>query len=239
MGYQSPEVALQQCDVGRFILIRLVGPVSKGHDAKNPVTQRAKVGYCPCCAMATHVAIPRVYSLGEFNLLKHRGLSLWMKHGPWAGRKLAALTYLADNKIAELPLAWDWAAKALEFVTPNVLEEAPKTTQSAPALTIRPEPTPMMLPEDRIARQSALEFDRGVRRPRVPSGPGARAYSAGTRDSSRNFPKSQGKSPSIDSRAGSQPRGGYSRANPLRKGTGASSPADWGNANWRRWAFFL
>ena len=50
MGYQSAEIAMTKCDAGQFILARLVGAVSTGHDvAKKELTHRAEVGYCPSC----------------------------------------------------------------------------------------------------------------------------------------------------------------------------------------------
>ena len=74
------------------------------------------MGFCPCCVLATHVAIPDSYLLGPYGERKHVGLRLWTQEGPRAARRLAAINYvLNSNGRIPPPPAWDWAARSLEF----------------------------------------------------------------------------------------------------------------------------
>ena len=95
MGYQSWDVVYDHCDDWRTTIVRLEGRLSKGNDAnaKDNLCQKVKVRYCPCCARATHVAVPPPYALGELDPLKLQGARLWAEFGPWAPRRLAAIEY--------------------------------------------------------------------------------------------------------------------------------------------------
>ena len=64
MAYQSAVIAFTQCEAAGDILIRLYGVASKGRGAlKNRfLSQRAKVGFCPCRVVATHVAVIANYA---------------------------------------------------------------------------------------------------------------------------------------------------------------------------------
>ena len=77
---------------------------------------------CPCCAVATHVAVPGSYALGTFGRLKRTGRRLWAEGGPWAPRRLVAIEYIMRlNDCMRLPTDWDWAAHSLEFTAPHAL----------------------------------------------------------------------------------------------------------------------
>ena len=60
MGHRSCDVVYDRCEAWMSILVRLEGRLSKGHvtEATDGLCQKAKVGYCPCCTRAAHVAIP-------------------------------------------------------------------------------------------------------------------------------------------------------------------------------------
>ena len=94
IGYQSSEVAGHHCDAFRNILIRMKVAIAKGHDAsKQNSAQKAKVGHCPCCTKATHIALPPTYPLGERSAKKGRGMSLRpeeCRFGRMAEHRLAA-----------------------------------------------------------------------------------------------------------------------------------------------------
>ena len=55
--------------------IRPGSNTSEGHEASENrlLPQRAKVGYCPCCAPATRVAANVNYALGAHDVLKEKG----------------------------------------------------------------------------------------------------------------------------------------------------------------------
>ena len=58
MEYQSAIVATSTCEAGEFALIHFVGTTSRAHTTpRQDFAQRARVGYLPCRAQATHVAI--------------------------------------------------------------------------------------------------------------------------------------------------------------------------------------
>ena len=46
------------------------------------MTQRAKVGYCPCCTGPSHVALPSRYRVGKYSSRDARGIQLWKDPGP-------------------------------------------------------------------------------------------------------------------------------------------------------------
>ena len=49
-------VAMAECDAGKFTLVRFE---AHAHNApKMELGLGAKVGYCPCCTRATHIACP-------------------------------------------------------------------------------------------------------------------------------------------------------------------------------------
>ena len=123
MAYQSPEILSDIVEARHSALVRLMGPVSKGHDSpKSSPAQRGEVGSCPYCVSCTHVAIPGTFTLGPYDALKHTGLRLWAESGPWAPRRLAAIDYvLSYNGHMPLPTGWDWAANSLESAPPLVL----------------------------------------------------------------------------------------------------------------------
>ena len=65
--YQMGEVAFGMCGVDRHVLCTAVIQHSRAHGetgSKTMVTQRAKVGFCPRCSSATHIAAPGAYPLG-------------------------------------------------------------------------------------------------------------------------------------------------------------------------------
>ena len=84
-GYRSWVVVCDHCEAWKATIMRLEDRLSKGRDAKaGNIRQRAKAGYCPCCACATHAAVPPSYVLGVQDPLKQKGVRLWSKFGPWA-----------------------------------------------------------------------------------------------------------------------------------------------------------
>ena len=59
MAYQSAIMAMSRRDAEEFLLTLFGGTDTQSHTAtKTNLGQRAKVGYCACCAQATHIAIP-------------------------------------------------------------------------------------------------------------------------------------------------------------------------------------
>ena len=58
---------------------------------------KAEVGNCPSCARATRVAVPPSFELGAYSQLRELGTGPWASYGPWAGRRLAAATYVLDS----------------------------------------------------------------------------------------------------------------------------------------------
>ena len=79
------------------------------------MTQRAEVGFCPCCARPTHVAAPSRYMVGEFSSYSAPGIQLRWERCPWAVRYFAN-GFFARNS-GYLPSAWDWAASKWDWVT--------------------------------------------------------------------------------------------------------------------------
>ena len=67
MGYQNWKVTHGAHEARKFNLIRLVGQVAKGRDAKGNLTQKAKAGICPRCVQATRIAVPPSFRLGEYS----------------------------------------------------------------------------------------------------------------------------------------------------------------------------
>ena len=117
MAYESAAILFGSCDAGSSILVRLEGTCARAHQGpKTDLARRAKVGYCPCCARAAHVAAPTRYTVREFSDEKARGLELWRKHGPWAARRSAA--YIFSRSVGYLPCHWDGAARSLVMFAP-------------------------------------------------------------------------------------------------------------------------
>ena len=108
-------------EAGNFNLIRLVGPASEGHEAMDQLAQKAKVGVCPCCVKATHIAEPPSSKLGAYGELENSGMRISADDGPWAGRRLAAVQRVLDSNGSPLSLERVWAAHALECVPPSAL----------------------------------------------------------------------------------------------------------------------
>ena len=109
------------CDARRVILIRLAGSVSKGSDVESALARKAQVGFCSCCVKATRSAVPLVFALGANSWVGDLGMGLWALGVPWAGRRLAAVSYVLGDSGPPLPTGWDRAARSLEFVAPNPL----------------------------------------------------------------------------------------------------------------------
>ena len=74
MACPSGELPLGQREGSGRILVRIEGACTREHKAGNnaEITQRAKVGRCPCCTRPTHIAVPLRYVVGE-----SREISLW------------------------------------------------------------------------------------------------------------------------------------------------------------------
>ena len=90
MAYQIYEALFDSCGGDESISVRLELARARALGQKGVWPESAKVGYCPCCALATHTAAPLRYEEGEFPNEKARGLMLWRKNGPWAARRFAA-----------------------------------------------------------------------------------------------------------------------------------------------------
>ena len=135
-AYQSAEVLFDLIGVRDEILIRIDGLRCKGHKSSE-TCQKAKLGYCPRCAIPTHIAIPNSFELGEFPIRKQQVMDLWAKHGPWGPRRLAAMKYaLEDNSRQGQPPTWDWAARSLHFAFPPPLIRARADGPPEPIITL-------------------------------------------------------------------------------------------------------
>ena len=85
MAYLSSQVALNVCEAEKFALACLAGTAYRAHSAAcADLAQRAKVSHCPCCTLATHVALPPKSAPGDSNSLRARGSALRgrMDRGP-------------------------------------------------------------------------------------------------------------------------------------------------------------
>ena len=59
MEYQGAEILSAPREGAGSILVRLEGSCARAHPgAKNELARRAEAGYGPCCARATHIAVP-------------------------------------------------------------------------------------------------------------------------------------------------------------------------------------
>ena len=112
MAYQAREVAYGSCEARKCNRVRPEGSLSEARDAaRGSLTQRDKVGYCPCCVRATHVAIPGAYPLGPYRGVEYTGIRLWAESGPWAPWRLAAIDYpMRFIDCFPHPAGRDWAA---------------------------------------------------------------------------------------------------------------------------------
>ena len=113
MAYQSAEVHFDRLSGGGLFLVRLTGTWPRAHQGgqKRDMTQRAKAGYCPCCARPTHVAAPSRFQAGEHPGHKAHGIQLRREFGHWAVRYFAGAVYAHDSGC--LSSTWDWAAQYL------------------------------------------------------------------------------------------------------------------------------
>ena len=73
------------------VLVRLEGLRYRGHNDKQNVSQKAKVGCGPCCATPTRVAIPNSFALGANDLRKQQTIDLWAARGPWGPMRFVAI----------------------------------------------------------------------------------------------------------------------------------------------------
>ena len=120
---QSPEVLVAHCEGSQSLLLRLEGDACKGYQAtKKDLAQKAKCGYCPCCAKVTHVLIPPTYPLGVDCPKKARAVRLWQQSGPMATRNYAAAAY--QNNYGTVSSNWDWAARSRNIGLPAPLDMA-------------------------------------------------------------------------------------------------------------------
>ena len=116
----APEVLLNICEGHQFLLLRIEGYCTKGHESSTKeLAQKAKVGLCPCCARATHVLVPPVYPVGTPDRKKRNQVFLWQKHGPFGTRNFAAALYVNAN--GTLPDSWDWVASKHVLTIPSAL----------------------------------------------------------------------------------------------------------------------
>ena len=78
VAYRIAAIVSACCEALGGILPPLDGNVSKGHEAstRRNLIQRAKVGCCPFCFVATHVATPLKNSRSEYDELEERGAAL-------------------------------------------------------------------------------------------------------------------------------------------------------------------
>ena len=122
MAYQSAEMLFGRREEDGYISVRLQGACARAHQGgqKGDMTQRAKVGYCPCCTRPTHVAARSRYMAGEYSGHKAHGIQLWKEHGPWAVRYFAATVYTRGTGC--LPSDWDWAAQYLTLEPPTLFD---------------------------------------------------------------------------------------------------------------------
>ena len=130
-SYMAPEVLLNICDGHKFILLRITGYCTRGHDS-NVLAQKAKVGLCPCCAEATHVLVPPSYAVGRPDRKKKNSVYLWQRFGPFASRNYAAAVYANAN--GSLTPHWDWVASkhVLELPYPLNVEDATSLPEEHP-----------------------------------------------------------------------------------------------------------
>ena len=119
-SYMAPEVLLNVCEGHQFLLLRIEGYCTKGHESPTrELAQKAKVGLCPCCARATHVLVPPAYPVGTPDRKKRNQISLWQRFGPFGTRNYAAALFVNAN--GTLPDSWDWVASKHVLTIPSAL----------------------------------------------------------------------------------------------------------------------
>ena len=66
MAHQSAEAPFERCAGEGRVLARIIGSRARADEGRqqSDMTQRAKVGYFPCCTRPTHVAAPSYYVVG-------------------------------------------------------------------------------------------------------------------------------------------------------------------------------
>ena len=107
-AYRSSEVLFGDVKVRDDVLVRLEGLRCKGHNDKSSVCQKTKAGYCPCCTIPTHVAIPNSFVLGAGGVRKQQTIGPWAAFGPWGPRRFVAIKYVYESSNREpLPPGWD------------------------------------------------------------------------------------------------------------------------------------
>ena len=134
--YQSADVLFGAVGTRDDLLVRLDGLHCRGHSDRN-LRQKAKVVYCACCVIPTHVGIPNSYCLGEFDARKQQGIDLWAQFGPWGPRRFSAVKYCyASNNRQPLPKDWDRAANSSRMAFPPPLLRGNVTGPPTPITTI-------------------------------------------------------------------------------------------------------
>ena len=136
-SYMSPEVLLNVCEGHKYLLLRIEGYCSKGHESSTKdLAQKAKVGLCPCCARATHVLVPPAYPIGKPDRKKRNAISLWQQFGPFATRNYSAAMYVNAN--GTLPDTWDWIATKHLLTLPSPLNVEDRTDSPERSPLVRP-----------------------------------------------------------------------------------------------------
>ena len=91
MRRQSAFVAFKHREAAESLLVLAAGRGPKDNDSsKESLAQRANSGHCPCCVAPTHISAPPSYTVGGWDGPKARGARHRGRHGPSAGRPLAA-----------------------------------------------------------------------------------------------------------------------------------------------------
>ena len=95
--------------------------------------------------MATRIAVPKRYTMGEFSSVEARGLMLRSTNGPWAARDYAPCIYAQASKY--LTQRWDWAAQSLGIAVPDPVvratppEDPPHVRSTEPIASSQPDST--------------------------------------------------------------------------------------------------
>ena len=128
-SYMAPEVLLNICEGHQYLLLRIEGYCTKGHEAPTKeIAQKAKVGLCPCCARATHVLVPPAYPVGTPDRKKRNQIALWQRFGPFGTRNYAAALFVNAN--GTLPDSWDWVASKHVLTIPSALNMEDRAVSS-------------------------------------------------------------------------------------------------------------
>ena len=124
MAYRNSELAFASCDVSGSVLGRSVGQTSKWRSGnRKHLSKKAKLGFRPCYAAVTHVALPPAIALGDGEAIKAQRPYPRKGFGPWGGRRVVARRY--NQACGYLPDAWDRAAFSLLMDAPNPPQRAP------------------------------------------------------------------------------------------------------------------